>query len=82
MPQMAKFAWFATPPALPRYFGALGYIVGVLPLYKEGIEGSNRTTPEIKIFFGQYTLVNVLIVDIWEHIVCGDTKVFPNQLFD
>lgn len=53
-------AWFSTPPTRSTYLGALGCFVGVLPVCKEGIqgssEGSNGTAVRVKISCGQYPL--------------------------
>lgn len=83
MPQMA---WFVTSSAISIYLGSLGYIISMLPVHKKGSpvsgEGNNGTITGVKIFCGQYLLVNVLIADHSDCIEGRGIKPFPNQLVD
>lgn len=58
----------------------------MLPVHNEGIYGSGEDSDGsitgVKISCGQFSLVNILIEDCCNYIAFGDSKAFPNQLFE
>lgn len=71
-PQMACFTAFS---ARTIYLWALGCVIGMLPIHKEGIWGSSehidRTITRVKISCSKYLLVIVLSEDCCNHIIGG-----------
>lgn len=77
-----QMTYFPTSSAKSIYLGALGYVICMLPITKEGNQGSREdsdgTVTGIKISYDQYQFLNTLIAEHCDCIVSRGIKPFPN----